>query len=163
MTGTTFSQLVDVHLLDFPVPLAAKAKQHFEELMREFALIHAGASDDHDDDRPVPARLMELIDTLTTRFAGVNSAAEERLERAIAEGVPVIDDHVMTLPPEAAPATVALGAMIDEADEYCRQGEHLLTMATPPDCVAYRKWYLGEVAGQLDGAAPTPWPGLPSS
>ena len=39
--------------------------------------------------------------------------------------------------------------MIDEADDYCRQGEHLLTLASPPDCIAYREWYLGQVVGQL--------------
>ena len=40
----------------------------------------------------------------------------------------------------------------------CRQGEHLLTLATPPDCVAYRHWYLAQVADQLEGAQPVSWP-----
>ena len=48
--------------------------------------------------------------------------------------------------------------MLDEADRYCRQGRHLLTLATPDDLLAYRRWYLREIAEQLAGAAPVPWP-----
>lgn len=37
----------------------------------------------------------------------------------------VIDDHVLLLPAAAAPA---LGDIIDEADAFCRTGQHLLTL-----------------------------------
>lgn len=136
-----------------PLPVAAKAQQHFDELLREFALMQGS-----DDEQHVPRRLLEIVDRLTKQFAGVNDDARARLDAAIASGHPVIDDHVLELPPEAGPASSALGDVLDEADEYCRQGKHLLTLATPPDCLAYRRWYLSEVIGQLEGAAPTPWP-----
>jgi hypothetical protein len=48
--------------------------------------------------------------------------------------------------------------MLDEVDEFCRQGKHLLTLATPPELVAYRRWYLGEFIAQLAGRPATPWP-----
>lgn len=148
---------VPVHLLDLPVPLAAKTQQHFEELMREFTLIAAGAQS-NDPDHHVPARLMHLVDTLTRQFSGMTGDAEQRLADAIDNGEATIADHVLEIPVEAGPASQALGAMIDEADDYCRRGQHLLTLATPADCVAYRRWYLGEVIGQLAGGKATPWP-----
>jgi hypothetical protein len=151
-----------VHLLGLPVPLAAKAQQHAEELIREFALIAAGegeaAAEHH-----APARLMQLVDSLTSRFAGRNTAADERLAAAIDRGDVRIDDHVLELPPEAADASRALGEMLDEADAYCARGKHLLTLATPPDCLAYRRWYLGQVVSQLAGGTPVAWSDSPEA
>jgi hypothetical protein len=149
--------LQTVHLLELPVPLAAKTQQHFEELMREFTLVAASAHGGHPDHH-VPVRLMQLVDALTQQFAGVTSDAEQRLAEAIDRGQTVIADHQLDIPAAAGPASQALGDLIDEADDYCRGGEHLLTLASPPDCVAYRRWYLGEVIGQLAGAEPIPWP-----
>ena len=150
-------ELVTVHLLELPVPLAARSRQWFDELLREFALIRAGEQDDHDG-REVPARLMEMVDALTTRFSGVNDEPRQRLDDAFDRGDRVIADHVLALPVEAASAIGALGELLDAADQYCRQGQHLLTLATPDDLVAYRRWYLGQIADQLHGAAPVPWP-----
>ncbi len=48
--------------------------------------------------------------------------------------------------------------MLDEADAYCRQGSHLLTLQTPPDQRAFRTWFLAEFLSQLAGGPPTPWP-----
>ena len=101
---------------------------------------------------------MTLVDTLVQQFGAVSGRAEERLADAIDRGDQVIDDHVLEVPAEAGPAAQALGDLIDEADEYCRRGQHLLTLATPADCVAYRSWYLGQVITQTQGAAPIPWP-----
>lgn len=150
----TADQPVEVHLLQLPVRLAEKSRQHFEGLMREFALIAASTEGSHH----TPARLTELVDALTVQFAGVNTEADEQLEDAIEAGRDVIEDHVLRLPAEAGPASAALGAMMDEADVYCRQGQHLLTLATPADCLAYRSWYLGQVINQLAGEPPIAWP-----
>ncbi len=148
---------MEIHLLGLPVPLAAKARQHFEELMREFELIAAGNAA-RQAQHEVPVRLTQLVDALTGQFAGVNTEADERLEDAIERQLEVIEDHVLLLPVEASEASQALGAMIDEADAYCLQGEHLLTLASPPDCIAYRKWYLGQVVSQLGGGPVIGWP-----
>ncbi len=62
------------------------------------------------------------------------------------------------MPPQIADAVRHLGAVFDEADAYCREGEHLLTLATPPDALAYRHWVLEEFIAQIeDGRAPVPW------
>jgi hypothetical protein len=65
---------------------------------------------------------------------------------------------VYRVPLAAGEACVELNAMLDEADEFCREGD-LLTLATPADQVAFRRWFLGEFVEQLGGGAPTPWPG----
>lgn len=163
MTAATEADRVTVHLLELPVPLAARSRQWFEELLREFALVAAGATDGHDghhghDGPHVPGRLLQMVQLLTARFSAVSDAPRERLEAAIDRGDRVIPDHVMELPLEAAPATRALGDMLDEADRYCREGQHLLTLATTDDVLAYRHWYLGQIVDQLAGASPTPWP-----
>ena len=150
------SPLIEVHLLALPVRLAARSQQHFEELTREFVLIAAGQHQGHSE-HAVPARLMTLVETLAQQFGAVAGPAEERLADAIDRGDQVIDDHVLEVPAEAGPAAQALGDLLDEADEYCRRGQHLLTLATPADCVAYRNWYLGQVISQVQGAAPIAW------
>lgn len=157
MSASPHEQLVTVHLLQLPVRIAAKAQQWFEELLREFALIHAGAADGsvHAE---VPGRLMALVETLVTRYSGLNDDARDRLEAAINRGDEVIEDHAMDMPPDAEGATHALGATMDEAERYCRQGRHLLTLAEPPDVLAYRRWYLDDISRQLRGGTPTPWP-----
>ena len=150
------SGFVAVHLLALPVPLAAKAQQHFEELMREFVLIAAGHREGPSE-YEVPTRLMNLVETLVQQFGAAAGPAEERLADAIDRGDQVIDDHVLEVPAQAGPAAQALGDLINEADEYCRRGQHLLTLATPADCVAYRNWYLGQVITQAQGAQPIAW------
>jgi hypothetical protein len=62
------------------------------------------------------------------------------------------------LPATAAPALRGVAELLDEADEFCRSGQHLLTLATPSHLLEYRRWYLGELAAQLEGAPPKPWP-----
>ena len=47
--------------------------------------------------------------------------------------------------------------MLDEADESCTRGDHLLTLATPEE-LRFRCWFIGEFVAQINGAPPTPWP-----
>ena len=70
----------------------------------------------------------------------------------------VLDHLDYVLPVAAAQACDELLRMFDEADRYCREGEHLLTLATSDELRAFRDWYLGEIVGQLSGAPPEPWP-----
>ena len=52
--------------------------------------------------------------------------------------------------------------MLDEADVFCREGE-LLTLATPADEVAFRRWFLNEFVRQLRGEPPRRWSGAPDA
>lgn len=44
------------------------------------------------------------------------------------------------------------------ASDFCREGT-VLTLTPHDDVVAFRRWYLDELIRQVDGGAPTPWPG----
>lgn len=150
------SALVEVHLRQLPVQLWARTQQLTDELLREFAL--AAAQADDEQEHHLPGRLTQLMETLTQQFDGVSTEQEQQLFAAAAAGDEVIDDLVFSVPPEAAPASRQLGAMLEEADEYCREGQHLLTLAAPEDVVRFRRWYLWSFVRQIEGDPPVGWP-----
>ena len=145
--------MVTVRLIRFPLDLAAESTEHFEGLKREFALLAMRAPESAE----VPKRLLDLVAALTDRYAGLTEATNRERDEAIARGETVSDELSYTVPPAVADACVDLASMLDDADEYCRQGELLLTLATPPQLVAFRRWYLGEFVAQLQGEPPLPW------
>ena len=155
MTDLDDDREVEVRLLQLPVPLWTRSQQVTDELLREFAL---AAAQDDDGDHHLPARLTALIDTLTQRFDGASTEQEQQLFAAAAAGQETIGELVYRLPAAAGPASRQLGDMLDEADEYCREGQHLLTLAAPDDVVRFRRWYLWSFISQADGADPVAWP-----
>jgi len=154
--ATAAEALHEVHLLEIPVPLWAKTQEQTDGLLREFALA-ADVTDEAARERHLPTRLTALIDELSSQFAGVSTEQEQRLYAAAAAGQPVIPDLVYVVPGAAAEASQALGELLDEADDFCREGAHLLTLAADPDVVAFRWWYLREFIAQIGGDEPTPW------
>jgi hypothetical protein len=145
--------MVGVHLLRYPLRLGARASEHYEEVFREFAIL-AGAAPEATDG--VPARMLALIDALGRRYARQQAHEIER-EEALLRGE-TERDMVIHVPPSVAEAARVLDGMIDETDDFCRDGT-LLTLAPPDDVVAFRKWYLAELIGQLGGRPAQPWPG----
>jgi hypothetical protein len=145
--------LAEVRLLRFPLPLWQESQEHVDELLREFALMNQGEG----DHPSVPRRLLDLVAELTATYAGLSTQAEQERDDAIARGDTEVD-LLYRIPPAAAGAVRHLGDMLDQADAYCRQGSHLLTLQTPPAQVEFRRWFLDEFAVQLDGGTPTAWP-----
>ena len=145
-TGPT---LVPVHILGLPLDVYGRSSEHTDELLREFALIR------EDNGDHVPARLLALIDELNARFAGFTQAQTIALQEALARGDTEIDLHY-EVPPEASEGAARLGRLLDEADEFCRAGD-LLTLATLPEGVAFRRWVLEEFVLQVDGHPPRRW------
>lgn len=152
----TDGELVDVVVRQVPVRLWQKSQEHSDELMREFMLIESdrGRQGGPED---VPSRLVGLIEELTVQYAGFSEAQEQMLVDAAAEGRDSIDLHYQ-LPPGVGGAAAHLSELLDEADEYCRRGKHLLTLATPQPQVAFRRWLLDEFVRQVGGGDPVPWP-----
>jgi hypothetical protein len=147
--------LVTVELLGIPVDLHARATEHGEELQREFTLIAQGR--EHSDNRTeMPRRLLSLIATLQGNYSAFTAEQEDLLDAAIGARQSTLD-LTFHVPPSVSDAAVALGALLDEADDYCREGKHLLTLATPADLAAYRRWYLREFVDQIAGSPPKPW------
>lgn len=151
-------ELVEVRLRQVPVPLWARAQQHTDELRREFALAALETGSGDGTGHELPARLTQLMDALNRDFAGVSTAQEEELVAAAENGRPVIEELTYAVPPAAAPASQALGEILDEADRFCRDGEHLLTLAAADDLVRFRHWFLSEFVRQARGEAAVPWP-----
>jgi anti-anti-sigma factor len=128
-----------------------RASAHQEALRREFDIIMADLPRDS-----VPHRLAELIDSLDRQFGRMADPTRQEMYAAVERG----DDEttlVYRVPPEAADAARQLEEMLDRVDEFCRT-EALLTLATPPEVVAFRRWFLGEFVRQIEEErAPKPW------
>lgn len=151
-------RIYDVYMLQVPVALWASTQEATDALLREFTLIAAEQREKPlESHHAVPARLTQLIEDLTSQFEGVSSVQEEQLYAASAAGEGSIDLHFQ-VPYEVAAASRTLGAMLDEADEYCRAGQHLLTLAATPEQVKFRWWYLDQFIDQIAGKPPVPWP-----
>lgn len=151
MTGS--SELVEVRLLAMSLADYHDSSAHHDELFREFALILA---DTPEAGHEVPGRLLALIEELNERFSGFSTEAQGAIDEALARGDEAID-LVYRVPAETRDATIRLAELLAQADEYCRRGA-LLTIAPPPEAVAFRDWFLSEFAAQIDGRPPTPWP-----
>jgi hypothetical protein len=147
--------LATVRVQGFPLLVHARAQQQAQEMRREFQLV-LGQEELHPGS--VPGRLLDLSAVLSERYAGFTEEQEREIEDGISAGREVLDELVFRLPPDVAGAVEQLRAVLDEADEFCRSG-HMLVMATPPDLVRYRNWYLDEFSRQLAGEPPQPWSG----
>lgn len=145
--------LVDIELRRYPLRLGVRASQHYDEVFREFALLAASQPQDQDS---IPVRLLSLVDALGRRYARQERHEAER-DEALRRGERD-RDLVIQVPESAAEASAVLDRMLDETDEFCRDGV-LLTLAAPADVVAFRRWYLNEVVAQVGGRAATPWQG----
>ena len=146
---------IAVALLGIPVALHVDAAAHQEALQREIDVISI------DESSAAPVRLRSLIDELQERFGGLTEHPGVELQAAIDRGDDAVD-LTFDVPVEVGEAAGRLADLFDEVDEYCRQGEHLLTLASPPRVVAYRRWFLGQFVDQVRGEPPTPWNGAVS-
>jgi hypothetical protein len=146
--------LVEVRLLRFPLPLWARAREHHDELLREFALLALSPDPMRAD---IPVRLKALIDLLGGRYTAAVEASNAERDRAWLRGETACD-LIYRVPRSAGDACNQLSAMLDEAEQFCRVGRDLLTLAAPADILAFRRWSLDEFVRQIDGHEPRPWP-----
>ncbi|MHB8328778.1 MAG: hypothetical protein ACYDD6_03995, partial [Acidimicrobiales bacterium] len=140
-------------LLGMPVPELVRASAAHDELFREFRLLverHPARSSP-----AVPGRLLDLVDELGTRFPGFTTGADAQWRAAVRRGDARVDLHYR-LPRDVGPACEAYDLLLDEADEFCRSAD-LLTLATPPEVVALRKWALWEFVRQAAGGVAIAW------
>ena len=145
--------LVTVRILGLPPLLARQSRAWFDELSREF--LHLAHSDEAVR-KDVPGRLLALSDELRARFSTFTDSNTELAEEAAERGEDAID-LVFHVPAVAGPAAAELASLLDEAERYCAAGEHLLTLAAPPEVLAYRQWYVGQFVEQINGAPPVPF------
>lgn len=138
-----------VRLLGVPVGVWDRARGWFGGLVREFDIIATGS------DEATPRELVVFVADVRERFSrffsGTNVVLEEALERGEAT-----TDVEMELPPGVAVAVRDLWIRILAADDFCRHGD-LLTLALPDDLREFIRWYLDEIANQIEGGEPRPW------
>ena len=142
-------ELCTVELQRVPLALRALSAEHGDELAREFEYLDAG-------DDTVPKRLLALAAETRELYGGYVAAPTGRLAEAAEAGLDTVDS-VFQVPASSAAVAARLIQLLDEADRYCREGSHLLTLATPPAAAAYRRWMLDEFVRQIAGEAPRPW------
>ncbi|MGH8870774.1 MAG: STAS domain-containing protein [Acidimicrobiia bacterium] len=144
--------LVEVHLRGVPIDLWKRAAAHQEAIQREFEIMRASDRAD-----PAPNRLLSLVADFDARYGDVSDQTREEL-RAAAERGEQKADVTFRVPPTASAAARELASTLAEVDEFCRTGEHLMTLATPPELVAFRGWFLDEFTRQIDGGEePLSW------
>lgn len=143
--------LIEVRLLNLPTHIQREASAHHDALVREFTLIKGSSAPE-----AVPQRLLTLIDELEHRFQEFSQAPRAAIEAAVEKGAPSVDVNYI-VPREVGDAVFRLRELLDEADDYCQAGEHLVTLATPPLARAYREWFLGEFITQAAGGPAQPW------
>jgi hypothetical protein len=147
------TETVEVRLLRLPLDIWQRTQEHVDGLLREFALI----AQDPEARATTPGRLLDLIEQLTAGYGEFSEEQRRQMRAALERGEREID-LTYRIPPEAAGAAQQLGDMLDEADDYCQRGFHLLTLATPEEAVRFRRWFIGEFVDQVGGRVPTPWP-----
>jgi anti-anti-sigma factor len=144
----------ELRLVDFPLAVYQRAAEHHAALQRELDVIRVS----HPDVGSIPHRLAALLEEMHTDYVGFGPAMDMLGELAGSGQdradvvIPIVAGAL-----GASEAISRLRELMEEADEFCRAGDHLLTVATPPDLAAFRRWLFGEIIGQLGGAAPTAW------
>jgi GAF domain-containing protein/anti-sigma regulatory factor (Ser/Thr protein kinase) len=148
-----------VALGDVPTDLLLSAKAHVDNLVREFTLAAAGA--ESGSTAVVPAHLAALIESVLHGFSEARTAIKR--QALAAADVGAARTHLsLTLPVSAAAAGDAYLAALDEADGYARAAR-LLTLETPPQHRAFRRWYVQSLIVQLRAIAAGEPPPTPES
>jgi hypothetical protein len=155
MTGP--EDLFEMRLLDVPLALRERSRQHGAELLREMELISMGqaAGTTHHE---LPHRLIELAQELERVYGPYVGANTDELDAALDRGDDTLAEVVYQLPKGSVALVRHVEDILREVDDYCRAGKELLTLAPPPDVVAYREWVTSQVLGQAAGESATPWP-----
>jgi GAF domain-containing protein len=157
--GVGLDPVFTVSLGDVPTDLLLAAKAHVDNLVREFTLAASGA--ESGSTMALPAHLTSLIETVVHRFADARHAIKVQALAAAEAGA--ARTHLsLTLPVSAARAGDAYLAALDEADTYARAAR-LLTLETPPQHRAFRRWYVQSLVTQLRAMAAGRTPPVPES
>lgn len=151
-------ELMEVRLIGLPLDVQRRTNAHYDALMREFELIRQSDS----AGETVPVRLLDLVDELSIRFNQFSEQPRAVLEAALESGGSTVD-LAYQVPRDTVDACRRLLVLLDEADEYCSAGEHLVTLASPPVVREYREWFLGEFIEQEAGRPAMPWSQHPQS
>ena len=157
MSPPTDDELVTIRLDLLPLDVQTAAQQHGDELTRELMLVAEQMHQQAEGAPELPHRFVELVATLNSRFSMFTAEQEQQVSAALAAGDSTID-LVYRVPASVGPAAAILGDILDEVDDYCREGRLLLTLETPAPLVTYRRWFLDQFVEQSQGRPAVSWP-----
>lgn len=144
-------ELIEVHLRGVPLDTHQRAVEHSADVMREFSHLMEDPGSSH-----APARLIALDRALQEKFGPFTQSTSSEIDQAIARGQTTVD-ITFRVPAEAGQAARDVAVLWDEVDGYCDAGEYLLALRSPPEVVAYRRWFLEQFSAQCAGEAPQTW------
>ena len=146
--------LVEVRLLGTPLELLVRAREHHDDLMREFRVLAlAGRA----GDREAPVRLIELTEILGRRYGVAGSRRDQEVDEALSRGEATMD-LVYEVPPAVSEAALAMDALMTEADAFCADAQ-LLTLERDPLLKRFAAWYLDQFVVQCAGGPAVAWAG----
>jgi PAS domain S-box-containing protein len=139
-----------VTLVGVPVVLAMAWRQHVDALLREHLLAQweesgsgaGGATDGAAHD--AFALLADALGSLP-----------------LTSGATARSDVPLRLDAASAPAFTELSRLLDRILALAEDGQ-MLAPATQPEVRLLRRWLCDEIVAQVQGAAPTQWPGMPA-
>lgn len=139
-----------------PVATYMEMQEHNDALYRELELLEIELDMLPEPSRP--SRQRELArELLGPRFRNARDTYREAVAEAQARGQRTVDLQVRASA-EVVPMARTYVALLDEADDYCRQGR-LLTMPPSAQVTKLRHWFGEQFADQLEhGRPPTPPP-----
>jgi hypothetical protein len=146
--------LFEVQLLNVPLHVMVLGREHHDEVMREFAVL---ALDERMSSEHVPARMLDLIETLGRQYGAASARPDAEIEAAIERGESTIN-LVYHVPAHVVEAADRLEELMAEADAFCRERQ-LLTLERSPLLMELSKWYLDQFRVQIAGGDPVPWTG----
>lgn len=143
-------------LLDYPVALGVRMREHRETVLRELQVMVLGAPVERTDVAGVIEGVRAMLDALYGRLTPV----EARALQALVDGRERIDLAYPRLP-EHLVLIERWRACLRDLEGLSRSPRYA-SLATPAEVEALETWIVGEISRQLDGAAARPWPGRTS-
>jgi anti-sigma regulatory factor (Ser/Thr protein kinase) len=138
-----------------PVDGYLELQAHNDALFRELELVSIELEAGRAAGTPSP--LADLVDQLYRRFRGQRDSYRDVVAAAQARGERTVELET-TASPDSAAAAWSYLALLEQADQLCRDG--LLLTSEPPDHVkALRRWFVEQMAAQLLGGRPPTRPG----
>ena len=150
--------LHEVRLIGVPVQVLIAAREHHDDVMREFTVL---AVDEPDLRSSAPHRLTVLTEILGARYGATASRPDSVVDEAARRGERTVD-LTYQVPAEVIAAADQLETLMAQADEFCCT-EQMLALPRTPLLVQFAQWYLDEFRRQISGQPPQPWTGPLSS
>jgi len=154
--GQTLHRDGEVHLLGCPVRELERELARERDLLRELLLMQIGGGPPAQDTDGGPS-LLALVADIERHNRDLAGTTDAIREHTLIDGIESVDLHY-SLTREAGPKLARVAELYDALDELTRDDDHLLTLPPTQAMVRTRHWFFGELAAQLAGADPIPWP-----